>query len=191
MWDPLFTFTPAGAARFWRNPRENGLRSKIEKASLAHRPSQWRYATPSRRRRPWGVKGSLLDVTVKPGRLRQTTLRCSRGGWAVRSSNHGPLNPRAQCNQERKFCQEANAPESTKSCCRVFKLSIPSGAFPRSHKRKKRRRTRNFSTFARGPRKIARVHCEKTARSESRHKKKSDPDRQRVFQDCDHKIRNL
>jgi len=59
--------------------------------------SLWRYANPHRQRRPRGVEGSLLDVSMEPDRFRQTTLRCSRGGWAVRSSNHGPLNPRAQC----------------------------------------------------------------------------------------------
>jgi hypothetical protein len=42
----------------------------------------WRYAIPRRQR--WerqqrGVKGSLLDVSMKSGRLRQSILRCSRG----------------------------------------------------------------------------------------------------------------
>src|ERR1700686_3649740 len=46
------------------------------------------------------------------------------------------LNPRAQCNQERKFCQGGNACGSTKSCCRVFKLSIPCGRVPPRHSRK-------------------------------------------------------
>ena len=53
----------------------------------------WRYAIPRRprwERRPRGVKESLLDVSMNPDRLRQSTLRCSRGEWAVRLSNHDP-----------------------------------------------------------------------------------------------------
>ena len=124
--------------------RKNGPRIRKQKASLAHRRG-WhqlmalRALWPTASRPPrW--EGSLLDDSVKPGRLRQTTMRCSRGGWAVRTSNHGPLNPRAQCNQEEKICQEANDPKSAKSCCLVFKPSIPSGPVSRKHNRRGGRR---------------------------------------------------
>jgi len=72
-----------------------------------------------------GSEGSLLVVAMKPGRLRQSTWRRSRGEWAVRSPNHGPLNPRAQCNQERKICQgeiRAEAQNLVTTCSNCLSL---------------------------------------------------------------------
>ena len=105
-----------------------------------------------------GSEGSLLAVSMKPGGLRQTTWRCSRGEWVVRWSNHGSLIPRAQCNQGRKFCQEGNSLGSTKSCCRVFKLSIPSGRVPSNHKGERPWRARKYpKNRSRGPVQTSRV----------------------------------
>ena len=46
---------------------------------------------------------------------------------------HGPPNLRAQCKQPRKFCQAKTDKKSTKSCCLVLILSIPSGDVPDGH----------------------------------------------------------
>jgi hypothetical protein len=40
---------------------------------------------------------------------------------------------RAQCKQPRKFCQAKTDKISTKACCPVFNLSIPSGDVPNGH----------------------------------------------------------
>ena len=94
----------------------------------------WLYAIPRRlrwERQQRGVEESLLDVTLKTvSRLRGTPgVGLGRPFAESRS-----LNPRAQCNQERKICQGGNALGSTKSCCRVLKLSIRSGMVPPGHK---------------------------------------------------------
>jgi hypothetical protein len=97
----------------------------------------WLYAVPRRlrwERQQRGVEECLLDVALKTAGC-VSRLRGTPGvGLGRPFAESRSLNPRAQCNQERKICQGGNALGSTKSCCRVFKLSIRSGVVPPGHK---------------------------------------------------------
>jgi hypothetical protein len=114
---------------------ENRKKHPLRIAPAARGP--WLYAIPRRlrwERQQRGVEECLLDVTLKTAGC-VSRLRGTPGvGMGRPLAESRSLNPRAQCNQERKICQGGNALGSTKSCCRVLKLSIRSGVVPPGHK---------------------------------------------------------
>ncbi len=142
-----FTFT---LVRAMRSPKCGVRTRKKEKASLAHRPGRLRQLA-LRHPSPTALGAPATGSKRKPPRCLCETLQVASIDFEVCPRVNGlplvelrSLNPRAQCNQERKFCQVGNSLRSTKSCCRVLKLSIPSGRVPKRHKLEKELRQNLF-----------------------------------------------
>ena len=111
--------------------------------------------TPRRQRwerRRRGVEGpSSMSRLCPAGCVRRCCGLPGVNGPSARR-NHDPPNLRAQCKQTRNFCQGENQRQSTKSCCLVLKLSIPSGDVPGWAQREKTWRLRkNRTTLSEEP----------------------------------------
>jgi len=155
----------------------------------------WLCAVPRRQRwerRPRGVKESLLDVSMKPNRYRQTTLRSSLRltGPPVRRITVPRIRGRNVIKSEKsvKWKCDAEAQNLVAACSNCLSLVV---GF-RGNTICKNRFAPEKSPHALSCTVAHRNGGRKTsARLKSRHEEKSRANRQHIFEDCDHEIGNV